>query len=52
MKKESKKFKIYLSNKYSMSTKVVLAKNMIEKAKKIAIFGHMSPDGDCIGSML
>jgi len=35
-----------------MSTKVVLAKNMIEKAKKIAIFGHMSPDGDCIGSML
>lgn len=25
---------------------------MIENAKKIAIFGHMSPDGDCIGAML
>lgn len=29
-----------------------LAKHMIENAKKIAIFGHMSPDGDCIGAML
>lgn len=28
------------------------AKHMIEEAKKIAIFGHMSPDGDCIGAML
>jgi phosphoesterase RecJ-like protein len=28
------------------------AKHMIENAKKIAIFGHMSPDGDCIGAML
>ena len=25
---------------------------MIEQAKKIALFGHMSPDGDCIGAML
>ncbi|MEI7919602.1 MAG: hypothetical protein WCH65_05390 [bacterium] len=23
-------------------------KHMLEQAKKIAIFGHMSPDGDCI----
>lgn len=29
-----------------------IAKHMIEKAKKIALFGHMSPDGDCIGAML
>ena len=28
------------------------AKQLIENAKKIAIFGHMSPDGDCIGAML
>ena len=28
------------------------AKHMIEQAKKIAIFGHMNPDGDCIGAML
>lgn len=28
------------------------AKQSIEKAKNIAIFGHMSPDGDCIGAML
>jgi len=27
-------------------------KHMIEKAKKIALFWHMSPDGDCIGAML
>lgn len=25
---------------------------MIENANKIAFFGHMSPDGDCIGAML
>jgi len=25
---------------------------MIGQAKKIAIFGHMNPDGDCIGAML
>ena len=25
---------------------------MIEQAQKIALFGHMSPDGDCIGAML
>jgi len=25
---------------------------MIDKAKKIALFWHMSPDGDCIGAML
>ena len=25
---------------------------MIDQAKKIALFGHMSPDGDCIGAML
>ena len=25
---------------------------MIDQAKKIAIFWHMSPDGDCIGSLL
>lgn len=29
-----------------------LARKTIENAKKIAIFWHMSPDGDCIGSML
>lgn len=29
-----------------------VAKHMIENAKKIALFGHMSPDGDCIGAML
>ncbi len=29
-----------------------IAKHMIEHAKKIALFGHMSPDGDCIGAML
>ncbi len=28
------------------------ARHMIENAKKIAIFGHMSPDGDCIWAML
>ena len=35
-----------------MHTNSSLAKHMIENAKKIAIFGHMSPDGDCIGAML
>lgn len=29
-----------------------LAKDMIAKAEKIALFWHMSPDGDCIGGML
>ncbi|MCX6824046.1 MAG: bifunctional oligoribonuclease/PAP phosphatase NrnA [candidate division SR1 bacterium] len=29
-----------------------IGKHMIEKAKKIALFGHISPDGDCIGAML
>ncbi len=35
-----------------MDKKATIAKCMIEQAKKIAIFWHMSPDGDCIGSML
>lgn len=35
-----------------MDKNVILAKCMIEQAKSIAIFGHMSPDGDCIGAML
>lgn len=35
-----------------MKKSVSVAKSMIEQAKKIAIFWHMSPDGDCIGSML
>lgn len=29
-----------------------IAKHIIENAKRIAIFGHMNPDGDCIGAML
>ncbi len=29
-----------------------IARKMIENAKKIALFWHMSPDGDCIGAML
>lgn len=35
-----------------MDKNAITAKHMIEKAKKIALFGHMSPDGDCIGAML
>ncbi len=35
-----------------MSKQVITAKHMIEQAKSIAIFGHMSPDGDCIWAML
>lgn len=35
-----------------MHKNVVIVKHMIEDAKKIAIFWHMSPDGDCIGAML
>lgn len=35
-----------------MDKNIVIAKHMIEKAKKIALFGHMSPDWDCIGAML
>jgi nanoRNase/pAp phosphatase (c-di-AMP/oligoRNAs hydrolase) len=31
-----------------MKNKATQAKKTIEKAKTIAIFGHMSPDGDCI----
>lgn len=31
-----------------MNKHSTIARQMIEKAKKIAIFGHMSPDGDCI----
>jgi nanoRNase/pAp phosphatase (c-di-AMP/oligoRNAs hydrolase) len=31
-----------------MQKNVRTAKQMIDNAKKIAIFGHMSPDGDCI----
>ncbi len=35
-----------------MKKDIATVKHMIENAKKIALFGHMSPDGDCIGSML
>jgi len=35
-----------------MEKKSQQAKHIIEKAKTIAIFGHMNPDGDCIGAML
>jgi len=35
-----------------MHKDILIAKHMIEDAKKIALFGHMSPDGDCIGAML
>ena len=35
-----------------MNKNDIIAKHMIENAKKIALFGHMSPDGDCIGAML
>jgi len=35
-----------------MHKNVSIGKHMIENAKKIAIFGHMSPDGDCIWAML
>jgi bifunctional oligoribonuclease and PAP phosphatase NrnA len=35
-----------------MNKNVIIAKHMIENAKKIALFGHMSPDGDCIWAML
>ncbi len=35
-----------------MNKHSTIARQMIEKAKKIAIFGHMSPDGDCIWAML
>jgi len=31
---------------------IVQAQQKIKQSKRIAIFGHMSPDGDCIGSML
>jgi nanoRNase/pAp phosphatase (c-di-AMP/oligoRNAs hydrolase) len=32
-----------------MSLKI---KKTLEKAKKIALLGHIHPDGDCLGSML
>jgi phosphoesterase RecJ-like protein len=35
-----------------MNKNILAAKEKIQQAKKIAIFGHMSPDGDCIGAML
>lgn len=35
-----------------MQNNIHIAKKMIKDAKKIALFGHMNPDGDCIGSML
>lgn len=35
-----------------MHKNILIAKHAIENAKKIAIFWHMSPDGDCIGAML
>jgi len=35
-----------------MDKNSILGKHMLQQAKKIAIFGHMSPDGDCIGAML
>ena len=35
-----------------MQKNILTAKHMIENAKKIALFWHMSPDGDCIGAML
>jgi phosphoesterase RecJ-like protein len=35
-----------------MNKKIALAKNIIGKSKKIALFGHVNPDGDCIGAML
>lgn len=35
-----------------MHTPSTQAKHILESAKKIALFWHMSPDGDCIGAML
>lgn len=35
-----------------MNNTIIVAKKMIAQAKSIAIFWHMSPDGDCIGAML
>jgi len=53
MKKEYKKYTIYLVNKIlEMKKNSNTVKHMIEKSNKIALFGHMSPDGDCIGAML
>lgn len=34
-----------------MKENIRKAKQLIEQAKKIALFGHMSPDGDCIGAL-
>lgn len=35
-----------------MQKNIATAKHMIATAKKIAIFWHSNPDGDCIGAML
>lgn len=35
-----------------MNKKSSAAKHAIDQAKKIALFWHMMPDGDCIGAML
>lgn len=35
-----------------MNKNSIIAKRTIKKAQKIALFGHMNPDGDCIGAML
>lgn len=42
---------IYLLNNH-MNKQSITAKHMIEQAKSIALFGHISPDGDCIWAML
>ncbi|MEI6773816.1 MAG: DHH family phosphoesterase [bacterium] len=42
----------FTCNVIHMNKNISIAKHMIENAKKIALFGHMSPDGDCIGAML
>jgi len=35
-----------------MKKNIQIAKNLIKQANKIAVFGHMNPDWDCIGAML
>lgn len=34
------------------SKELTKIKNMIDKSQKIAIIGHVNPDGDCVGSQL
>ncbi|HPO51142.1 MAG TPA: DHH family phosphoesterase, partial [Spirochaetota bacterium] len=34
------------------SKELTQIKNMIDKSQKIAIIGHVNPDGDCVGSQL